>query len=85
MPTARRLLLLFLLTLLVIGFAGHVLVPVSDTHHVQSESTCAFHQGINLPARLQTSWNVGRISPASAHDHACALNLVLKISHPPSF
>ena len=84
MITARRLLLVFLLTLLVIGFAGHVLTPVNGTHHVQSESTCAFHQGVNLPARLQTAWNDVGISPEPIRDHACALNLILKISHPPS-
>ena len=84
MIMARRALLVFLLMLLVIGFAGHLLALVSDTHHVQSESTCAFHQGLNLPARLQTAWNDVGISPEPIRDHACALNLILQISHPPS-
>ena len=84
MITARRLLLVVLLTLLVIGFTGHVFAIVSAMHHVQSESTCAFHQGINLPARLQTARSILSISPEPVHDNACALELSLKISHPPS-
>ena len=84
MIMARRALLVFLLLLLVIGFAGHALTPFSGTHYAQSESTCAFHQGLNLPVRLQTAWNDVGISPEPTRDHACALNLVLKISHPPS-
>lgn len=84
MITARRFLLVFLLTLLVVGFAGHVLAPVSGMHHVQSESTCAFHQGVNLPVRLQTAWNVVGNSPEPVQDNARALDLILKISHPPS-
>ena len=81
----RRLTLGILLILLLIGFAGHLLASASDTQHLQSEATCAFHQGINLSAKLQTAWNVVGVSPEPVHDNACALDLILKISRPPSF
>lgn len=81
----RRLSLAFLLVLLLIGMAGHLLAPVGGSHHILSESTCAFHQGINLPANIQSSWIELSSSPAPTHDHTCVLGLVVKISHPPTF
>ena len=79
----KRLALGFLLILLLIGFAGHLLAPANDTQHVQSEAACVLHQGITLSV-LQAVWNFVGISPEAIHDNACALDLVLKISHPPS-
>ena len=84
MNIIKRLALGFLLILLLIGFAGHLLAPASYTQHARSEAACAFHQGINLSAKLQTAWNVGGIAPEPIHDNACELDLILKISHPPS-
>jgi hypothetical protein len=84
MNIVKRLALGFLLILLLIGFAAHLLAPVSDTQHLQSEATCAFHQSINLSAKLQTAWKVVGVSPEPVNDNACALDLILKISHPPS-
>ena len=82
--TLRRLALFFLLILLLIGFAGHLLAPAGGTQYVQSESTCAFHQGINLPVNIQTSWSESGISPGTTHDDTYVLELILKISHPPT-
>ena len=82
--TLRRLTLGFLLILLLFGVAGHLLAPAGGMQHIQSESTCAFHLGINLPGWLQTAWNFVGISPEPVHDNACAFYLILKISHPPS-
>ncbi len=81
----RRLSLAFLLILLLIGIAGHLLAPVGGSHHILSESACAFHHGINLPMNLQPAWNESGISPEPTHDDTCVLDLVLKISHPPTF
>ena len=85
MGNFQRLSLVFLLLLLLISIGGHLLAPVGGSHHVLSESTCAFHQGINLPANLQPSWNESGISLEPTHDNTCVLNLVLKIPHPPTF
>ena len=81
----QRLGLILLLVLLLLGFAGHLLAPTGGAHHIQSEATCAFHQGMNLPANIQSSWNEVGISPAPTHDNTCVLDLILKISHPPTF
>ena len=80
----RRLFLTFLLILLMIGLSGHLLAPASGSHHILSESTCAFHHGINLPANLPSSWNESGISPEPTRDHTRILELVLQISHPPT-
>lgn len=84
MKALRRLSLALLLILLLIGIAGHLLAPASGTHHVLTEFGCAIHQGVNLPAHLQSSWNEAGISPEPAHDDSCVLDLVLKISRPPT-
>ncbi len=84
MGNFRRLSLAFLLVLLLIGFSGHLLAPVGGSHHVLSESTCAIHQGFNLPANLQSSWNESGLSPEPTLDETSVLDLVLKISHPPT-
>jgi hypothetical protein len=80
----RRLSIVLLLFLLLIGIGGHLLAPVGGSHHGLPESTCTFHQGINLPANLQPSWNESGISLEPIHDDTCVLDLVLKISHPPT-
>jgi len=85
MGNFRRLALAFLLVLLLIGIAGHMLAPVGGSHHVLSESTCAIHHGMNLPANLQSFWNESSLSPVPTYDDTCVLDLVLKISHPPTF
>ena len=84
MITLRRLALAFLLVLFLIGIAGHLLAPVSVSHHILSESTCVIHQGVNLPANLQSFWNESGISPEPTRDETRVLDLVLKISHPPT-
>lgn len=84
MNKLRRLFLAFLFILLLIGFSGHLFASASESYHVLSESTCAFHQGINLPANVQSSLIEMRVSPEPTHDDTCALDFVLKISHPPT-
>ena len=84
MITLRRLALAFLLVLFLIGIAGHMLAPVGGSNHFLSESTCAIHHSMNLPANLQSFWNESGISLELTHDDTCVLDLVLKISHPPT-
>lgn len=84
MKTLRRLSLAFLLVLILVGMAGHMLAPVGGSHQIFSESTCAIHHGMNLPANLQSFWNESGISLEPTHDDTCVLDLVLKISHPPT-
>ncbi len=82
--TLQRLGLLLILLLLLLGLAGHLLVPAGGAHHFQSESTCAFHHGMNLPAKLQTSRIESGSSLEPTHDNSCVLGFVVKISHPPT-
>jgi hypothetical protein len=84
MSILRRLSLALLLFLLLIGIAGHMLAPVGGSHHVLSESTCAIHHGMNLPANVQSFWIESSLSPEPTYDDTCVLDLVLKISHPPT-
>lgn len=84
MGNFRRLSLVFLLVLLLIGITGHMLAPAGGSHHVLSESTCAIHHGMNLPANVQSFWTESSLSPEPTYDYTCVLNLVLKISHPPT-
>jgi len=81
----RRLSLVLLLLLMLIGIAGHVIQPASGSHHILSDSTCAFHHGINVPMSLQPFWDGSGISLEPTHDDSCALDLVLNIHHPPTF
>ena len=85
MDILRRLSLALLLFLLLIGIGGHLLAPNGGSHHVQSESTCSYHQGFTLPANLQSIRNETKISPAPTQDTTCVLDLVLTIPHPPTF
>ena len=85
MGNFRRISLAFLLVLLLIGMAGHLLASVGGSHHILSESTCAIHHGMNLPSNLLSSWNESSLSPEPTHDDTGVLDLVLKISHPPTF
>jgi hypothetical protein len=80
----RRLSLALLLILLLIGFSEHLMAPASGTPHVLPESTCAVHQGVNLPANPQSSWNEPGVSPKPVRDETCVLDLVVKIPHPPT-
>ena len=80
----RRLFLAFLLILLLIGLSGHLIAPSGGSHHVFSESTCAFHQGVNLPANFQPSWNESGTAPEPARNNTCALDVVINIPHPPA-
>lgn len=84
MNNFRRLSVTFLLVMLLIGVAGHLLAPVGGSHHVLSESTCPIHQGINVPANLQATWSTSSASLEPSRDDTCVLVLVLKISHPPT-
>jgi len=85
MDNLRRLSLVLLLFLLLIGIGGHLLAPVNGSHHVLSESTCAFHHAVDVPANLQSSWNESGIPLEPTQDDSCALDLVLNIPHPPTF
>jgi len=84
MNNFRRLSLAILLVLLLVGIAGHLLVPVGGSHHALSESMCLIHQGFNLSANLQASWSTSSIALDPSPDETCVLDLVLKISHPPT-
>ncbi len=81
----QRFFLVFLLILLLIGIGGHLLAPVNGSHHVLSESTCAFHHAVDVPVNLQSSWNESGIHLEPTQDDSCALDLVLNIPHPPTF
>lgn len=85
MNNHRRLSLAFLLVLLLMGLSGHLIAPLSGSHHFLSESTCALHHSIDVPANLQPSSNEWSCSPVSTKDDASALDLVLPIPHPPTF
>lgn len=80
----QRLSLALLLAVLLIGIGGHLLAPVGGSHHILSESTCSLHHGINIPAKLQPAWNESGISLEPTHDYTCVLDVVQKISHPPT-
>lgn len=80
----RRVFLILFLILLLIGLSEHLMMPTGGMHHVLTESTCAVHQGVNLPAGVQVSCNESAISPEPKQDNACTLELVAKIPHPPT-
>ena len=81
----RRLSLAFLLLLLLFSMAGHALQTVDGAHHALSESTCAFHHGMNAPMNMPRSWVETGISPEPVLDQSGAFGLVLNIPHPPTF
>ena len=81
----RRLSLTLLLVLLLVGIVGHVLLPTNSAQHVFTESTCAFHHGMNIPVSTSPSWAETGISLDPMRDQSCALDLALNILHPPTF
>jgi|GEM_PF-2122711 len=83
--TLQRLTLAFLLILLLIGIAGHLVAPASGSHHFLSETNCAFHHGMNVPVSVQPSWSESGNAPEPAQDDTCTLDIVLNIPHPPTF
>ena len=81
----RKLSLAFLLILLLFSVASHLLQTVDGVHHALSESTCAFHHGMNMPMNFPRSWAETGISLEPVLDHSSAFGLVLNIPHPPTF
>ena len=85
MTTLQRLSLAFLLILLLFSVAGHALQTVDRAHHALSESTCAFHHGMNVPMNFPRCWAETGISLEPVLDQSSAFGLVLNIPHPPTF
>ena len=77
----KRLALIILLVLIVIGFTGHLLSPA---HHAISESPCTFHSGFLSPEPLVVSVIEVRVQPCFSQTIICALSVVAKIPHPPT-
>ena len=80
----RRLSLACLLTLLLVGLAGHSVAHAGKIYHAVTESTCAFHAGILVPVIQQSHPVEANIPPQSDRDITSELNLGAKILHPPT-
>lgn len=80
----RRLSLVFLLALLLVGLAGHLIVPVSGIHHAAPESACAIHAGMIQPNGLKSLLYEPAIAIRVIQDGTNALCLAVTISHPPT-
>lgn len=85
MSILQRLPLALLLILLFFGSVGHALLPADGPNHLQSESDCVFHQGVNAPESLQLTLNKSGILPPFAITATCAFDLTFRIPHPPTF
>lgn len=85
MKFLQRISLTLLLILFLLGAVGHALLPAGDLYHVQAETNCAFHHGINLPVVLQASINTVDMTLASIPDTTCAFALAFRIPRPPTF
>ncbi|MEW5830360.1 MAG: hypothetical protein AB1846_15840 [Chloroflexota bacterium] len=80
----RRLSLALLLALLLVGLAGHLILPASNSHHTARESTCAIHNGMIQPNGLKSLSYEPTITIGVIQDGTIALCLSAKISHPPT-
>jgi len=77
----KRLALVILLVLIVIGFTGHLFSPA---HHAASESPCTFHAGFLSPETLVVSAIEVRVQPCFSQTIICALSVDAKFPHPPT-
>ncbi len=83
MKMGRRIVLIALLALLALGFVGHVLSPLSGTHHVfNNEANCAFHSSCVVPYLVQDVVKT-ICALALVAGLALAFSLSIKIPHPP--
>jgi hypothetical protein len=81
----RRVSLALLLFLLIFGVVGHLFSFTNNISHITQEANCPIHCGIAQPERAQTFTLKPAISIGETQDGTHALNLGVKISHPPTF
>lgn len=81
----RRTSLALLFFLLVFGVIGHVFSFENNASHVSQEANCPIHGAIAEPEVLQPFTLKPTIAIGEIQDSTHALNLSVKISHPPTF
>ena len=80
----RRLSLAFLLALLLVGLAGHLLSPACGASYTASESICAIHAGMLHPDAPQPFPGKSVITSGTKQDGVRTLCLSTEIPHPPT-
>ena len=80
----KRLAVLFLVTLLVLGAAEHLLLTTSGPSHVAQEASCPIHGGVVQPERAQPLVYGTVQFIGETKDSTHAFDLSLEIPHPPT-
>lgn len=80
----RRLAILCLVFLLLMGAAQDLLLSANSVLHVAQEANCPIHSGIAQPERAQLLIQLPVITIGEMHDSTHAFHLSAKISHPPT-
>ena len=81
----RRLSLVLLLFLLLVGAVGHLFLSTDNTSHAAQEANCPIHSGIAQPEKAHPFTLKPAIAIRETQDGTRAFNLSAKISHPPTF
>ena len=81
----RRLSLVLLLFLLLVGAAGHLFLSADNTSHAAQEANCPIHSGMAQPEKAQPFTLKPVITIGEMQEGTRAFNLSAKISHPPTF
>ena len=83
-PIIRRLSLVFLLLIVILGTAGHLFSSAANTSHITQEANCPIHSGMAQPERIQPYTHQPAMMIAEALDGTHDFDLDTKISHPPT-
>ena len=79
----RRLSLVFLLFLLIVGVSGHLFLSATNTAHAAKEANCPIHSGMYQPEKAQPFTHKPAITIRETQDGTRALSLGAKVPHPP--
>jgi hypothetical protein len=80
----KRLSILFLLLLLVLGAAEHLFLTVPGTNHTAQEASCPIHGGVVQSEQAQPLPHVSVQLIGEIRDNSSAFDLSAKIAHPPT-
>ena len=80
----KRLAVLFLVLLLVLGAAEHLLMTTAGPSHVAQEASCPIHGGVVQPERAQPLVHVTVQLVRETQDSTHAFDLSAEIPHPPT-
>ena len=80
----KRLAVLFLVFLLVMGAAEHLLTTTAGPNHLAQEASCPIHGGVVQPERAQLLMHFTVQCIGETKDSTHAFDLSAEISHPPT-